>query len=74
MSKFRTTIKVDGNVTDIMRLPCVVAAYKTPSTGEITYELLPDKEGMKHYAKQGDYIFMNNANDYNVMKQSIYRV
>ena len=74
MSKYRITVKVDSNAGDIMRLPCVYAAYKTPATGEITYELYPDKEGVKHYANSGDYIRMNNANDYSVLKHNIYNI
>ena len=74
MSKYKILIKVDRNVTDIMALPCVLAAYKTPATGEITYELLPDKNGIKHYVSQGDYIRMNAANDYAILKRSIVKI
>ena len=70
MSKM--TIKVDNNATDILRLPCVIAAYKTPATGEIFYELTPDGNN-KRFAYCGDYICISGTKA-TILKRNIYKI
>ena len=72
--KIRRRIKVDGNATYILRLPCIESAYKTPATGKITYKLFPDEEGNVRYAEEGDYLMEKRNGKWDVMRQSVYKI
>ena len=57
----KSTNKVDGNVTDMIHLPCIIAAHKTPATGEIFYELQTGEKNGQKYAHNGDILHIDDA-------------
>lgn len=73
--RFKQAIQIGDNVTDIMKLPCVVACIKKDDGNGfhwLEYRVKCLKRGMAKYGEEGDWIVLGD-NGWNVITDDEYK-
>lgn len=67
-SNYKQAIHIGTNVTDIMRLPCVIACFKQPRGG-CTYLYEIDTADNPRYAAQGEWLCEDYNGEWHIVKE-----